>query len=294
MKIREDLKSKSYTPPGSFSTIGDRKEELDKIIADITCSRPEKIRCKNDLYIDPETKELWTYACNHNCWMNQGDPVPYLIFRINKYKCAKKKKIEKETINVPIEETITIKDTIKIGDEKITKNKRIPVPMIPKIKDFVNITKLELKYGMPKEEYLPNNKNFMVVDVTPSSNSGYKIKYDFINFMSRYFVGKSIYLIGDRSKYALDYFLNLRPNTLWLTDKTKDEIFTYIAHSKRFYCFTSSEYIYSAIELNIKPITIFYEKDEVLWNVPDIDYVCISKDPGLEIIADNIGNVLNK
>ena len=303
MKLREDAKSKHYKPVGTYSIEGDKKREIEKLINDITQLRPQEVRSKTDMYIDPETKELWTYACNHNCWMNQGDPIIYLKGRILRSDPNRKRRNKKNTIS-PIKESVVVKDDVIVSDEitftppKVAFNvnfdkKEVKFKIEDKVDDRLSFTNLELKYGLPKESDLPDNKQFVVIDVTPSLNTKYKINFDFINFMSRYFVGKSIYLIGNKTGYTLDYFLKMRPNTLWLNDKTKQEIFSYIAHSNRFYCFTTSEYLLSAIELNINPITVFHEKDEVLWNVDGIDYVLTQKDIGLEVISDNLGNVLN-
>jgi hypothetical protein len=108
----------------------------------------------------------------------------------------------------------------------------------------------------PDVNLIEGNEFFFVIDMTPHVNGTNKITFKFIDFMSKYFVGSTIYLIGMFDSYPNDFFFKFDPNVNKLQPKHKKILNSYIAHSRRFYTF-SYEYAKWAAEQNINGCTLF-------------------------------------
>ncbi len=286
-----------------------------KMMYNLPTSPPENPK-NRDRYIDPTTGDLYSYWSRR--WANKGPAVKILKSELEEEKKANSKKgtnVKKNVIAKEKEVTSPVEDELQIPPppveespiEEQIENKPSLEPgttiseavLTEEDKDIKNAIEAEERVDhikkmqttvAPDPTLVQGNQFYFVVDITPPPE-GNKVSFNFVDYLSRYFEGSTIYLIGINKEYTLDHFKNRRANVMWLKPSNKKILNSYIAYARRFYTF-SQAYAKWAVEQNINACTLFLPKGKTSTDHPKLDILEVTDDVELEVVAENEGNVL--
>jgi len=249
-----------------------------------------------DRYVD-ENDHLWNYW--RGKWSDKGDCEKYLIaekkwfeqlaIKKQKKEEARKKKELKNSITLAKQNDTIINNQenntiINNQENNISEEDQLVKNIIiqQEKKEFTEKMRQTLQ---PNPDLVQGNKFYFVVDIT-SPDTGNKISFNFVNYLSSYFVGATIYVIGLDNGYTKDHFMKIKPNVIFFKPTSKKILNSYIAYSRRFYTFSQS-YAKWAIEQNINACTLFIQKGNISIYMDKLDICEVDGDVVLDTISLN-------